>query len=70
MLLVQECQRPGESVGTFLKTPLLHKVQELQKSLVGATVDKDQGVLGVLTSRCTPVLAALLHRHAEICICC
>ncbi len=64
MLLVQECQRPGESVGTFLKTPLLHKVQELQRSLVGATVDKDQGVLGVLTSRCT--LLCLLHCFTDI----
>ena len=56
---MQECQRPGESVGTFLKTHLLHKVQELQRSLVGAAIDKDQGALGVLTSRCASL--CLLH---------
>ena len=48
---LQECSRPGSNVGIFIKTPLLHKVQELQRTLVGPDGDKDQGVLGVLTSR-------------------
>lgn len=38
-------------MGVFLKTPLLHQVRELQKLLVGPGGSKDQGVLGVLTSR-------------------
>ncbi len=48
---MQECSRPGTNIGVFLKTPLLHKVRELQKLLLGPTGDKDQAVLGVLTSR-------------------
>ncbi len=48
---LQECLRPGSSVGIFLKTPLLHKVAELQRSLMGLQGDKNQIVLGVLTSR-------------------
>jgi hypothetical protein len=38
-------------VGIFLKTPLLRKVAELQRSLMGLEGDKDHIVLGVLTSR-------------------
>ena len=38
-------------MGIFLKTPLLHKVRELQVLLLGPGGDKDQAVLGVLTSR-------------------
>lgn len=48
---LQECSRPGSSVGIFLKTPLLRKVAELQRCLMGLEGDKDQIVLGVLTSR-------------------
>ncbi|CAL5222894.1 g5323 [Coccomyxa viridis] len=45
----KECSRPETNVGVFLKTPLLHKVRELQKVLLGPAGDKDQAVLGVLT---------------------
>ena len=54
---LQECSRPGSDVGIFLKTPLLHKVQELQRTLVGPDGNKDQGVLGVLTSRSVTLLS-------------
>ena len=53
----QECSRPGSNVGIFITTPLLHKVQELQRTLVGPDGDKDQGVLGVLTSRSVNLLS-------------
>ncbi len=58
-------------MGVFLKTPLLHKVRELQKVLLGPAGDKDQAVLGVLTSRQAPpvshtpphILVALAPDH-------